>query len=135
MQPRSHETVEGPCRTYFGFTLVPTCSNTDPIYRFQLLYHQIKSSQPNNIYRSMIPKKCSWELGIYMYYLAQGKELQKMFLEHGSFEQLEIRIQKKHIESQSKTKAGGWYTKGQLENQHGWTKTRTQFFDRNMVRI
>ncbi|CAL1153796.1 unnamed protein product [Cladocopium goreaui] len=45
-----------------------------------------------------------------------------MFLEHGSFESLEIRIKKKHIESQSRAKSGGWYTKGQLEGQHQWTK-------------
>ena len=56
-----------------------------------------------------------------------GKELKKMFLEHGSFESLEIRIKKKHIESQSRAKAGGWYTKGQLEGQHQWTKTQHQF--------
>ena len=56
-----------------------------------------------------------------------GKELKKMFLEHGSFESLEIRIKKKHIESQSRAKSGGWYTKGQLEGQHHWTKTQPQF--------
>ena len=56
-----------------------------------------------------------------------GKELKKMFLEHGSFESLEIRIKKKHIESQSRAKSGGWYTKGQLEGQHQWTKTQPQF--------
>lgn len=55
--------------------------------------------------------------------LLLGKELQKMFLENGSFDKLEIKIKKKHIDSLSRTKSGGWYTKGQLEGQHGWTKT------------
>ena len=56
-----------------------------------------------------------------------GFEAVQMFLEHGSFESLEIRIKKKHIESQSRAKSGGWYTKGQLEGQHQWTKTQPQF--------
>lgn len=51
-----------------------------------------------------------------------GKDLQKMFLEHGSFEAMEITIKKKHIESASKSKAGGWFTKSVLEHTHMWTK-------------
>ena len=46
-----------------------------------------------------------------------------MFMEHGSFEQLEIRVKRKHIENQSRTKSGGWFTKSQLEGQHQWSKT------------
>ena len=56
-----------------------------------------------------------------------GKELKKMFLQHGSFASLEIRIKKKHIDSQSRAKSGGWYTRGQLEGQQQWTKTQPQF--------
>ena len=56
-----------------------------------------------------------------------------MFKEHGSFEQLEIRSKRRHIENQSRTKSGGWFTKSQLEGQHQWTKThgfKTIFLNR-----
>ena len=44
-----------------------------------------------------------------------------MFLEHGSFEAIEIKIKKKHTGSSSKSKAGAWFTKSQLEHTHAHT--------------
>ena len=45
-----------------------------------------------------------------------------MFLEHGSFGDLEIAIKKKTLSSHAQSKKGGWYTKSKLELVEGWTK-------------
>lgn len=45
-----------------------------------------------------------------------------MFLEHGSFEAMEMMIERKRIVENSKTKSGGWYTKSKLEHQESYTK-------------
>ncbi|CAK9000210.1 Uncharacterized protein SCF082_LOCUS6397 [Durusdinium trenchii] len=66
--------------------------------------------------------KCSPE-ALKMWKDKKGRqELKKMFLQHGSFQMMEIRIKKRHVDSSSTTKSGGWYTKSQLDLQHGWTK-------------
>ncbi|CAK9110921.1 unnamed protein product [Durusdinium trenchii] len=54
---------------------------------------------------------------------AGRKELQKMFLEHGSFECMELALKKKQIREDSEQKAGGWYTKNKLEQCEKYTKS------------
>lgn len=45
-----------------------------------------------------------------------------MFLEHGSFEGMELAITKKHVLASQAKKEGGWYTKSKLETNEAWTK-------------
>ena len=44
-------------------------------------------------------------------------------MEHGTFESMEVAIEKKELHSNSQKKAGGWYTKAKLEHQECWTKS------------
>ena len=45
-----------------------------------------------------------------------------MFLEHGSFQSLELAIVKRNTKSNTKSKQGGWYTKAKLEKTEAYTK-------------
>ena len=45
-----------------------------------------------------------------------------MFAQHGSFAELEVQIKKRHLKSNEKAKAGGYYTRHYLINKEGWTK-------------
>ena len=46
-----------------------------------------------------------------------------MFLEHGTFQAMELAVKKRNQKMNSQTKAGGWYTKGKLEKAESYSKT------------
>lgn len=46
-----------------------------------------------------------------------------MFLEHGSFQALELAIVKRNKKTHSRSKQGGWFTRAKLEKNEGYTKT------------
>ena len=45
-----------------------------------------------------------------------------MFMEHGSFEAMEIEVRKSFNKTKEKEKAGGWYTRHYLQTKESWTK-------------
>ena len=45
-----------------------------------------------------------------------------MFLEHGSFQLLELAIKKRSTLSNSRSKQGGWFTKLKLEKNEAYSK-------------
>ena len=45
-----------------------------------------------------------------------------MFLEHGTFQALEMAIVKRNIRANKESKQGGWFTKSKLEKNEGYTK-------------
>ena len=64
---------------------------------------------------------CAWNRGYY-HSMFWGAELKELFLQHGSFEQLEVQVKKKSSKLRGKAQDGGWYTKVYLESKEGWTK-------------
>lgn len=54
--------------------------------------------------------------------LSPGKELKRLFLEHGSFETVELLIKKRYLKSKSAEQEGGWYTRHYLTTKEGWSK-------------
>ena len=51
-----------------------------------------------------------------------GNELKKMFLEHGTFEAMEMMIERKRTTENSEKLSGGWYTKLKLEQQESYNQ-------------
>lgn len=51
-----------------------------------------------------------------------GEQLRALLLEHGSFEEVEVAIQKWHEEVEQNRLEGGFFTKTDLEKE-GWTET------------
>ena len=45
-----------------------------------------------------------------------------MFMEHGSFEAMEIEVRKSFNKTKEKEKAGGWHTRHYLQTKESWTK-------------
>ena len=55
-----------------------------------------------------------------------GAELKRLFLEHGSFETVEVLIKKRYLKSKEAEHEGGWYTKQYLTAKEGWSKRGPQ---------
>ena len=55
-----------------------------------------------------------------------GEELRKLLLQQGTLEQVEVQLEKQHVEEESDTLRGGWHSEASLAME-GWTTLLASF--------
>ena len=61
-------------------------------------------------------------LYIDMYASHLGEELRALLVQHGSFDAVEVQVQKKIKDEESNKLRGGWHTEISLKRDFGWTQ-------------